>query len=205
MDNKKIQEEFYRRKRRAYFLRVPEPPLTAPVFTQQPMYQSINEGETAIFTALATGNPIPTYQWQKLNYATWTNMVGETSNTLTLTNVTMDLHYSNYRCVATNSEGSAESSQAPLYVTPVGDPPVIITEQLPDGYVSFYYEYQIEATGKEPIEFYIERDNYLPDGLQMSNEGFISGEPMNSGEFIFRVVAVNDIGADSKDFYMTIH
>jgi hypothetical protein len=56
------------------------PAPTAPVFTTQPTNQTVNVGQTATFTAAASGSP--TYAWKFGS----TTISGATSGTLTLTN-----------------------------------------------------------------------------------------------------------------------
>lgn len=85
--------------------------LTVPAITTQPSNTTKDQGETATFTVVATGNPAPTYQWRKDG----TDIINATSATLTLTNVeTAD--EANYDVVIKNSEGSVTSNTAILAV-----------------------------------------------------------------------------------------
>ncbi|MBI2496797.1 MAG: immunoglobulin domain-containing protein, partial [Opitutae bacterium] len=59
------------------------PASTAPSITTQPTSQTVTAGGSASFTVAASGNPAPTYQWQKGGV----NIAGATSTTLTLSNV----------------------------------------------------------------------------------------------------------------------
>ena len=95
---------------------------TAPVFTLQPSNQSVEEGTTAAFTVAALGVPAPTYQWEIStdSGASWGNVVGgtgDTSTTYTTSILTLADTGNQYRCVATNSEGSVNSNAATLTVT----------------------------------------------------------------------------------------
>ncbi|MBS0632467.1 MAG: immunoglobulin domain-containing protein [Verrucomicrobia bacterium] len=83
----------------------------APAITTQPADQVVPINGTATFTAVATGAPAPTYQWQKGS----TPIAGATSATLTLTNV-QGADAGSYSVVATNSAGSVTSSAAALTV-----------------------------------------------------------------------------------------
>ena len=60
---------------------------TAPVVTAQPTNQTVNAGQPATFSAAATGSPAPTVQWQVSTDggATWNDIAGATSPTLTFT------------------------------------------------------------------------------------------------------------------------
>jgi hypothetical protein len=93
--------------------------LCAPTITTQPQNQSVVVGGTISFGAAASGNPIPTVQWQVLSTdsgATWTDIAGENSETLTFTAAYIQ-NGSQYRAVFTNSEGSATTDAAALTVS----------------------------------------------------------------------------------------
>src|SRR5947209_7108606 len=59
---------------------------TAPVVTQQPQSQTVEEGQNATFEVQATGNPAPTVQWQTSanGGTTWSSITGATANQLTV-------------------------------------------------------------------------------------------------------------------------
>jgi hypothetical protein len=96
----------------------------APAITAHPGNQTVNAGGAAVFTAAASGTPTPTLQWQRLpaGSGTWGNVSesgtysGTTSSTLTVTGVTAGMDGDQFRCVATNSAGSATSNAAALSV-----------------------------------------------------------------------------------------
>jgi hypothetical protein len=89
----------------------------APVFTVQPQTQSVPAGSTVTFTVAASGSPAPTFQWRKngTNLANGGNVSGATTSTLTLTNV-QSSDAATYSAVATNTSGTATSSNATLAV-----------------------------------------------------------------------------------------
>jgi len=89
--------------------------LTPPVFASQPVGRSVPPGLPTIFTAAATGNPLPSYyQWQ-LN---GTNIPGATNSSYTNPAVgTNDLGF--YQVIASNSVASAVSTSAQLTFGPV--------------------------------------------------------------------------------------
>ncbi|MEX2043739.1 MAG: immunoglobulin domain-containing protein, partial [Opitutus sp.] len=85
---------------------------SAPVITTQPASRSVSLVGSATFTAAASGNPAPTYQWQKNGAA----IPGATGASLAVNNVqSADAGF--YTVVATNSAGSATS--APAILAPV--------------------------------------------------------------------------------------
>jgi hypothetical protein len=90
----------------------------APMVTTNPVNQSVTAGQTVTFTAAATGNPTPTVQWQVSTDggATYSNIAGATSTTLTLTSTTSSQNGYRYRAVFTNSVGSTTSTAAILTV-----------------------------------------------------------------------------------------
>ena len=95
-----------------------------PSLTAQPANQTVVAGQGASFTAAASGNPAPTFQWQVSTDGgtTWTDLVegspyaGVTADTLSITGATPAMGGYQYRCVATNSAGSATSAPANLTV-----------------------------------------------------------------------------------------
>ncbi len=74
-------------------------------------------GQTATFTATASGNPAATVQWQISTDGghTFTNIAGANSTTLSITAAAAD-DGSEYRAVFTNSVGTATSNAATLTV-----------------------------------------------------------------------------------------
>jgi hypothetical protein len=89
------------------------PSTNPPVITLQPQSQAAAEGGFAIFSASATGNPAPTYQWQFNE----TNLPGATSPTLALDNLTTN-QAGNYSAMITNIAGVTNSVAATLFLMP---------------------------------------------------------------------------------------
>jgi hypothetical protein len=89
----------------------------APAITQSPSNQTVVTGNTATFTAAASGSPTPTVQWQvSTNGGTsWSNISGATNTTYSFTAASGD-NGNQYRAVFTNTAGSATSSSAVLSV-----------------------------------------------------------------------------------------
>lgn len=96
--------------------------VTPPMITQHPAPLSLNADDDAVFTVTATGFFL-TYQWQKDQV----DMPGQTGQSLNLTSVTT-LNDGSYRCIVTNSAGSANSNPATLNV----NGPPNITQQPQD-------------------------------------------------------------------------
>ncbi|MFI5380338.1 MAG: beta strand repeat-containing protein, partial [Tepidisphaerales bacterium] len=90
--------------------------LAAPVVTTNPTNLSTTAGNTATFTAAASGSPLPTVQWQSSpNGTTWTDISGATATTYSFTTNSGE-NGNHYRAVFTNSQapGGVPSSGATL-------------------------------------------------------------------------------------------
>ncbi|MFA5263840.1 MAG: Ig-like domain-containing protein [Opitutaceae bacterium] len=96
-----------------------------PIFTTQPVSQTVNAGQTASFTAAASGNPTPTLQWQVSanSGSSWSDLAnntlysGVTTGTLSITGVTAGMNGYQYRCLASNAvQNGVASSAATLTV-----------------------------------------------------------------------------------------
>lgn len=90
----------------------------APTITAQPQNASKNVGQTATFTVVATGIPVPTYQWQSRPNAvgTWATVATATNSSYTTAILAAGDNGRQYRCVITNSAGSVTSATAVLIV-----------------------------------------------------------------------------------------
>ena len=81
--------------------------------------------------------------------------------------------------------------------------PYINTTIIPDGEVGVTYNQTLAATGNPPMTWSIENGN-LPDGLELSEDGIISGIPTMNGFFSFMVKTINEIEYDTKRLFITI-
>jgi hypothetical protein len=100
------------------------PGIAAPTVTTNPSSQTVTAGQTATFTAAASGNPTPAVQWQVSSDGgkTFTNLSGATSTTLTLSNLQASQNGNTYRAVFSNSADTATTSAATLTVNPSPSP-----------------------------------------------------------------------------------
>ena len=80
-----------------------------PIITQQPLTQTVTPGSNPALTVVATGTPTPTYQWR----FNTTNLVGQISTTLTLTNFQTN-NEGDYSVLVSNSVSVVTSSNATL-------------------------------------------------------------------------------------------
>ncbi|MBN1578111.1 MAG: immunoglobulin domain-containing protein [Chitinispirillaceae bacterium] len=93
----------------------------APVITEHPLSQTVDEGATATFTIVATGSFL-NYQWQRNGTA----IEGANEDTYSTDAVTMGDDGASFTCVVNNTAGSVTSNAAILTVTML--PPVIETQ-----------------------------------------------------------------------------
>ncbi|KXC07415.1 anti-sigma factor [Microbacterium hominis] len=93
-------------------------PAVAPTVTTQPADASVILGNSATFTAAASGSPAPAVQWQSStdSGANWADVAGATSASLTVANTTLANNAARYRAVFTNTAGSVTTSAATLTV-----------------------------------------------------------------------------------------
>jgi len=82
-------------------------------------------------------------------------------------------------------------------------PPEILIEELPEGILEEEYDEMLYASGSDPITWTLVL-GALPDGLDLTDEGFISGTPTVVGTFNFTVTATNAKGDDTKALTITI-
>ena len=102
-----------------------------PAVTTNPVDHTVVEGATATFTAAATSSVPQTVQWQVSTDggATWSDVAGATSASLTVSPTTVAESGNSYRAVFTNPGGSTTSTSATLTVTPLAP---VVTEHPAD-------------------------------------------------------------------------
>jgi hypothetical protein len=101
-----------------YFRGVRFVPGVVPSITNQPQPFTQDAGGNATFTVGATGTPVLMYQW----YTNGGAVVGATSSSLTLNNLTTSQNGTLVSAVVSNTFGAATSSSALLSVQPPGAP-----------------------------------------------------------------------------------
>ena len=91
----------------------PPPPPTAPLVTTNPANQTVQAGQAATFTVLASGSAPLSYQWRRAGTA----ISGATSASYTTPATVVGDSGSSYDVTVTNSAGTVTSSAATLTVT----------------------------------------------------------------------------------------
>jgi alpha-tubulin suppressor-like RCC1 family protein len=123
---------------------IPEPPQAiAPAIAAQPANQAVTAPAVAVFSAAATGTPVPTVQWQQSsdNGATWADIAGATATSYTTPATGAADNGRQLRAVFTNSAGSATSAAATLTVT---TPPVTARDHV--GRLALAYRHSCAVT-----------------------------------------------------------
>ncbi len=100
----------------------------APSISTQPVSQTSSIGQPATFTVVASGSVPLSYQWQRNQ----TDISGATAASYTLPDVQLSDDGDLFRCIVTNSYGSATSNEAKLTVTTDSAPTATIINP-PDG------------------------------------------------------------------------
>jgi uncharacterized membrane protein YgcG len=147
----------------------------APAITTHPANQTIIGSQNATFTVTATGNPMPSYQWQSSpDGSTWSNITGNgsaTTATLTLTAVTTAMNGTRYRCVATNPTGTATSNTATLITAPTIIAATVAAQNL---------KTQLQASGTATVTVTGTIDLSLVGGATVSSHKTIVGADASS-------------------------
>lgn len=133
---------------------------TPPEILTQPESQIVNEAQPVTFSAAASGNPAPTYQWYKNNSA----MAGETNTTLTIEAAQFADDSASFKVIAANTISNvtytAVSSNALLHVTADTTPPTLVEVQpLSLGQIKLLFSERIAANANDTANYSITSAN----------------------------------------------
>jgi glucose/arabinose dehydrogenase len=115
---------------------------TPPIITGHPSNQTVTQGQPATFTVTATGTAPLNYQWQRNQ----SNISGATSSSYTIASASPADNGAKFRCLVTNTFGSATSNEATLTVQPL--PPILFSEAGSDSAIAL----ASVATFRDPFD-----------------------------------------------------
>jgi alpha-tubulin suppressor-like RCC1 family protein len=157
-----------------------------PVITTAPVAQTVAAGTSANFAVVATGQPVPTYQW-KFNGNV---LAGATNAGLTVLATTLG-DSGGYTVVVTNAGGSVTSAAAVLTV----NAPPVITQQ-PSGRVVALggaVSFGVVATGVPVPTYQWFKDGAAIAGATNASYAIAEVQATQAGEYT--VTASNSLGA----------
>jgi hypothetical protein len=168
----------------------------APAITQQPANQTVNAGQTAMFSVVATGTAPLTYQWQRGT----TNISGATSSSYTTPVTTSADNNAQFRVVVTNSAGNATSAAATLTVSTTPVAPTI-TVQPADKTVTAgaTATFSVTASGTAPLTYQWQKGTTNVAGATSSSYTTPATTGADSGSQ-FRVVVTNSVSSVTSGF-----
>jgi alpha-tubulin suppressor-like RCC1 family protein/nitrogen fixation protein FixH len=163
----------------------PTPPPTPPSIGIQPQSQTINAGEVATFTVVATGTVPLGYQW----YFNNTALAGETSAILTLANVTA-ANAGEYTVKVSNGTGEITSAAAVLIVNTF--PSITTQPQSQTIEAGGTATFTVAAAGAEPLSYQWYFNNTALPGETTATLVLVNVTAENAGAYTVKVS--NDIG-----------
>jgi len=179
---------------------------TQPVVTTSPVSQTVLAGTTATFTAAASGNPVPTVQWQVSTDggATFGDVPGATSTTLSF--VASQAESGDlYQAVFTNVVGGATTARATLTVH---TPPSITSADTVSTVVDVPFTFEVTSTGVPTAA--LTETGGLPTGVAFTDNGngtaSLSGTPGagTSGTYVLTIGASNGAGSPATQTFVLV-
>jgi hypothetical protein len=172
-----------------------------PVFLQNPADLKVFTSTNATFSVAVSGFPLPAYQWQARlpNALSFVDISGETAAIFTQTNCQLSDSGTQFRCVATNSVGSATSNAATLTVVTAPNAPVIVSQPANQSvFVGDTATFTVAASGPGPLTYQWQINNGDIPGATASSYTTAPGALSDSGEK-FRCMVSNAGGSVASD------
>ncbi len=124
-------------------------PLIPPRIVVQPVSQTVNAGENASFSVVASGTPPLSYQWQFRG----TNLTGETGANLTIPSVTTN-NAGNYDVIVSGSSVNVRSARVSLtVVVPVVPPTIVVPPVSQTVNAGANASFSVVASGTAPLSY----------------------------------------------------
>lgn len=108
-----------------------------------------------------------------------------------------------FEIIARNYDGT-DSKTFNITVRNPALAPVITTTELDAATQESVYSFQLQATGAQPITWKVSDGSILPDGLELSDDGEITGMPTDYGSYSFYITAGNFDGTHELLFKLKI-
>ena len=150
----------------------------------------------------ATGMPVVAYAKGSANWPSWLKLDAQTGILSGRPSATSGVMH--VTILATNIYGSTSNTfDIRVFDTPL-DPPEFITTSVPNGEVGLPYNFQIRASNA--AGYYLSRaDQYqLPAGLELAEDGTLSGTPAAEDATVFYVMASNATAMVEQEFSISI-
>ncbi len=159
----------------------------APTVTSDPASQNVLASETASFTVVASGSPLPAVQWQSRAAeggdpeAGWIDIASATSGTYTTSPTTLAQSGSQYRAVLRNAAGVVASKAASLTVTEQAVAPAIVTgPQSQTVQAGEFGLFSVTASGSSPLSYQWFKNGQAIVGAN-STEVLVLADPADAG------------------------
>jgi parallel beta-helix repeat protein len=151
-------------------------PLIVPVITTQPVNMAVTAGQTATFLIAASGTAPLAYQWQRSNDngTTWNTVSGATSATYTTPATVTSDNGAKFRCLATNTAGSATSNAGTLTVNTVSKLSGTAFGTTPSQAPGYEYNKASDNDSNTYFEYALNNGGYTGIDLGSGNAGKIA-------------------------------
>jgi hypothetical protein len=183
----------------------------APSISTQPTNTTINDGQTATFTAAATGNPTPTVQWQVNTGSVWANVAdgtGGTTNSYTTVALTSAQTGYQYRALYTNSvTANVATNAATVTVNSSSSSPLVTTQPTSQTVTAGATVTLIAAASGNPaptVKWQVNSGSGWSDiaGATSPTYSFTSAAGDNGRQY--RAVFTNGVGSDATTTAATV-
>jgi hypothetical protein len=184
----------------------------APTFTQQPQSISVQSGQTASFTAVASGTPAPSIQWYRVgspNQAVGSPCAPGTGNSTSCTYTTAPLSLSDsgaqFFARASNSAGSVDSNTVTLTVTGSATAPTITTQPADQTVtVGANATFTVAASGTAPLSYQWYRNGTAIPGANAASYTLTNVQLADDGAEFYVEVSNSEGSVTSNTVSLTV-